>query len=139
MLRMVYVSSAVRKMDEPDLVELLRKVTTKNASLEITGLLLYHDGNFIQVLEGPEPAVRQVFATIGRDPRHRQVTVLLEEVSRERLFPEWSMGLRHLGRLNPEDRAACSTYISQPLTPIVLEKDPQRAMMLLQVFRHSLR
>ena len=46
-----YVSSAVRKLDDHELLEVLRVARKNNERLGVTGMLLYHDGNFMQILE----------------------------------------------------------------------------------------
>ncbi len=61
MLSLIYVSSSTRAFSDADLVALLEQSQEKNARLDITGMLLYKDGNFMQVLEGPDDAVRQLF------------------------------------------------------------------------------
>jgi hypothetical protein len=49
---LLYVISAVKPFSDSELVEMLVKTRAKNISLEITGMLLYKDGNFLQVMEG---------------------------------------------------------------------------------------
>ena len=67
------------------------------------GVLVAHDGWFLHVLEGPEAAVREVFAGIQRDPRHAEVVKLGEEPTETRLFGRWSLGCRVA---SPRDAAA---------------------------------
>jgi hypothetical protein len=59
-------------------------------------LLPYRDRDFMQLLDGEESVVRQLFGRIARDPRHRGVIVLVEENVAEPLFADWSMGFRNL-------------------------------------------
>ena len=49
MLSLVYVSSALREFSKSELVELLEKSRKKNTRLGLTGMLLYKEGNFIQL------------------------------------------------------------------------------------------
>ncbi len=55
-------------------------------------MLLFRNGYFLQLLEGPDQAVAPKKATIKHDDRHTKVTVLTEELIEERQFPEWTMG-----------------------------------------------
>ena len=98
MYRLIYVSTADRLMNQDQLVEILTKAREKNGHLGITGLLLYKEGNFMQLLEGEENAVRGLYDTIRRDPRHFDVTLLLSEPvqAKDRLFPDWTMGFQDL-------------------------------------------
>ena len=57
----------------------------------------YAQGRFLQVLEGPESAVRRLYATIRADPRHTNVETLLTTSAAERTFPNWEMGLERPG------------------------------------------
>lgn len=85
-------------MDERSLVELLETSRRNNAKLEISGMLLYADGNFIQYIEGPEANVGALYDRIATDPRHRNLTVLSEGETDSRRFPDWAMGVRPLSR-----------------------------------------
>jgi hypothetical protein len=103
MLRLLYVSSARALFSKLELSALLERSRANNESAQITGILLYKDGNFMQVLEGDEPAVTALYHRIGRDPRHFGAKILLREQVTERLFPDWSMGFRDLS--DPEIHA----------------------------------
>ncbi|RYY97603.1 MAG: BLUF domain-containing protein [Comamonadaceae bacterium] len=89
--RLLYVSSAVRKLSAEELERLLAAARITNGASDITGVLLYADGDFMQLLEGPADAVRQTFARIERSSMHRQVIVLLDQPAAERQFGRWSM------------------------------------------------
>ncbi|HVR76154.1 MAG TPA: BLUF domain-containing protein, partial [Planctomycetota bacterium] len=86
MFVLLYVSSAVKPFSQPALVKLLEKSHVNNAKRGITGMLLYKDGNFMQVLEGEEEAVRALYARIALDPRHRGLITLLQGPQAERQF-----------------------------------------------------
>lgn len=108
-LTIIYVSSARRLMKETELETLLAKARERNGQLGITGLLLYRDGNFMQLLEGPEAAVREVYAAIEKDDRHHQVIMLASDHDAEREFSEWTMAY---GRLDDAGWQALMQRIS---------------------------
>lgn len=58
----------------------------------LTGALLFSDGCFAQVLEGPLNAIEGAFERIQCDERHSEVTVLMSGPIDKRDFPDWSMG-----------------------------------------------
>lgn len=93
--QVVYESKATRPMSESDLRLLLEHARTKNERMGVTGLLLYAQERFLQVLEGPEPAVRSLYATIQEDSRHTDVETILTARPSERTFSDWEMGLEH--------------------------------------------
>lgn len=88
---LVYASTAASPLDDTQLDELLRAARRRNATLGISGLLLYRAGRFIQFLEGPEPEVRALYATIERDPRHLTPRILNEGHPEGRQFADWTM------------------------------------------------
>ena len=89
---LAYESQASVPLTAPDLLDLLSRSRAKNARLGVSGILLYRQGTFLQVLEGPRAEVDELYATIARDPRHREVSTVLAEDRRERRFPDWTMG-----------------------------------------------
>lgn len=77
---------------EADLMDILAASRQHNRLRGITGFLLYHRGEFVQLLEGERDAVRQVyFDYIVRDPRHTNVNLCWEFEIERRGFPDWSM------------------------------------------------
>ncbi|HEY0240653.1 MAG TPA: BLUF domain-containing protein [Friedmanniella sp.] len=89
---LAYVSEASAALTGPELLELLRRSREKNITLDVTGILLYRYGTFLQLLEGPQGSVDELYATIARDPRHHAVSTVLVEDRPERRFSDWTMG-----------------------------------------------
>lgn len=92
MKRIVYSSAATGFLDEKTLADILGVARVRNARRDISGMLLYRDGVFLQLLEGSAIELGVVFNSIRVDPRHQRVTVLVEETIPSRAFPAWSMG-----------------------------------------------
>jgi len=101
LFHLIYVSTAVVPMDDDDLVSLLRQARARNDRCQITGMLLYKDGHFMQVLEGEEETVMKVFADIQKDRRHKSVDTLRTEYIQFRNFPDWSMNFVNVDNLDP--------------------------------------
>jgi hypothetical protein len=135
---LIYVSSAVQLFSPENLVDLLQRSRHKNASLGITGMLLYKGGNFMQALEGPYQAVHDLYSTIALDPRHRSLSKLLEYPTKERKFADWTMGFTNLDGVRPVDDAGYSDILNQPLNSAWFREDPTRAQKLLSSFRKSM-
>lgn len=94
--RLVYISTAVELLEHGALREMVRRAAEKNASLGITGELMYSGGTFMQVLEGARGAVAPLFDRIAEDARHAFVRVIFQGPCAERMFEAWSMGLCNL-------------------------------------------
>ena len=92
MVQLVYASGAVCPFSKLDLDRLLLKARARNRAHGVTGMLLYHSGSFLQVLEGPVEGVDSIFASIERDPRHRNTKILQRKSISLREFTEWTMG-----------------------------------------------
>lgn len=90
--QLIYSSAAVYKLTEVELSRILLGARRRNAALGVTGMLLYNEGSFLQVLEGTAENVEALFERIGRDPRHGRLMVLLRRSVAARQFEAWSMG-----------------------------------------------
>jgi len=89
--RLIYSSEETGKMSRPDLEQMLAESQVRNAKRDITGVLVFVDGVFLQVLEGERSDVEDLMESIGRDPRHRDIKVFHEEEIEHRAFPTWRM------------------------------------------------
>ena len=96
MIRLSYASTATRPMTAAQLLAILQQCYGHNALNDITGLLLYGNGTFLQALEGDEEAVAALYARIGRDARHSHVTCLSRETIETRRYPGWTMEFRRM-------------------------------------------
>jgi hypothetical protein len=93
---LIYRSVASETPTEADLHRLLEHARAANAAREVTGMLLYQNGRYMQMLEGEEEVVRSLFASIAADGRHRMVKVLASGPLTKRHFSDWSMGFRNM-------------------------------------------
>lgn len=91
LLRLMYISEGGAGLGADALHAILDVSSRRNREVGITGALCLHDGFFGQILEGPEPAVRELFERIGADPRHTDPAILVEERAAHRLYGGWSM------------------------------------------------
>lgn len=93
---LIYLSRATQPFSDADLLALLTQARHYNASQDISGLLVYGNGQFLQVLEGEEEAVRTLYEHIRRDPRHRDVATFADKDIEARAFPDWGMAFQPL-------------------------------------------
>lgn len=96
MKRIIYCSQASSDISPEELVALLELSRRNNAPAGLSGMLLYSSQSFLQVLEGPEAALRSTYARILVDDRHRNLRLLLDADVSAPLFPDWSMGFEHV-------------------------------------------
>jgi len=139
LFRMAYVSAASKPFGKAELRSLLKQASERNAQAGATGMLLYKDGRFMQILEGPKAAVKTTFGRISKDPRHHGIIVILKESAEERHFPGWPMAFRDLD--SPEQRTVpgYSEFLNTPLTGKEFASTPSRCEKLLLLFRQDIR
>jgi len=92
MYQIVYTSTAHRNFSAADLNTVLHAARARNRALGVTGMMVFHDGTFLQALEGEDRAVNEIFARIRIDPRHGDLVVLHRGAGAEqRVFGDWPM------------------------------------------------
>jgi len=134
MFELAYTSRASEMMAPNQLEELLAEAIEFNTSHDITGLLLYNDGIFFQVLEGEEYAVRNLFANIKKDFRHYDVRTIYEQSLVQRHFKDWSM---RFFNVSPDLRQqGHSDIIHTKLNETENWVMPSTAMVLVDAFQH---
>jgi hypothetical protein len=90
---LIYGSHAVGETKPSDVMDILKVARKINKELEITGVLLYNKGWWLQVLEGSFSAVTSLFFNhIQKDKRHTNVTLLVLDPTTQRNFANWDMG-----------------------------------------------
>jgi hypothetical protein len=133
-----YVSSATQPFDAAELAALLDVSRTNNERDDITGMLLYKGGNFMQTVEGSLEAVELLRARLGGDPRHNGLMVLIEGTRPQRLFDGWTMGFRDLAGEDLSDVPGYSEFLDTPLTADAFGEDPDASQRLLLSFKRNM-
>jgi len=134
---LVYVSSAVELFTNDELEALLEKSRKNNHARDVTGMLLYKDGNFMQFLEGPRDNVVALSEKIKVDPRHHGMMVLLQEQKPERQFNEWSMGFKKYKSGEKITIPGYTNFLNLPLTSEEFLMNPSRTLQLLLSFKKT--
>ncbi len=135
LIHVIYNSSATHVFSDSELTELLTAARNKNAAVNVTGILLYVDGGFFQILEGPESAVDKLFTAIHSDPRHARVTTIIRESIPERSFNEWTMGFSQLTGSEIAEIDGLNDFFGTG--QVVTHLDAGRAKKLLTAFRQG--
>lgn len=90
----LYRSRATRHLKSPEILELLNRARLNNGDLNLTGMLLFHNGCFTQVLEGDRATVTRMKDKISSDGLHGDIVTLYEGEWESRVFSSWSMAFR---------------------------------------------
>ncbi|MEQ8473551.1 MAG: BLUF domain-containing protein [Marinoscillum sp.] len=91
MFELVYFSTADSGISQGDITNILNESKEFNSKNNVTGCLLYYNGEFLQILEGDKMVVQNLFASIKKDERHFNIMLLNEGYKDQRTFEGWSM------------------------------------------------
>lgn len=135
LIQLCYVSTSLRLVSRDDLTDILQSARRNNAQRNITGLLLYKDMSFLQILEGRRADVSDVYETIKSDPRHHRINTLFDNEVPEREFGEWAMGFYQPCTEEFEYLPNYSDFMQSGLIHRSLFEDQSRARGILEHFR----
>jgi hypothetical protein len=134
LVTVAYLSYATREMSDQDLKDLLVKARAKNRKDNITGMLLYRDKVFLQVLEGEQEIVEAMLKVICNDPRHHNVTVIYRTGIGQRAFADWQMGFNYVDEKVLREVEGYSNFLAKP-TPHNATHSQSMVRALLESFR----
>lgn len=137
LVSLVYVSFASHDMSDDELREILEVARRKNKELNVTGMLLYRDGFFIQALEGERNKVDPLYDKIAEDPRHRNVLKVYETEIKHRAFSDWSMGFNKISDEQIAQTPGFTEYLEKPDESHFFKDQPSRATKLLEQFKNQ--
>lgn len=112
----------------PGLVDfdILREAWAHNRDRGIGGYLLRTREAYFQWLEGPQAPLAELLERIARDPRHRDMTVLIEGPLAARNFSNWVMGY---DELTEAEAARLDIRADQTGTAAVLDVLREKALL----------
>jgi len=99
-----YVSTGCDGLRFEQIRDILQKSSENNQKVGVTGILLYCNKHFLQILEGDKEAVEEIFQRISIDHRHDNIIKLQSTYTSKRQFEKWNMGFKSYNReLKPLD------------------------------------
>jgi len=97
MIQIAYISTATKPMTTEQLIDLLKQSFKNNAATGVTGILIFGNATFLQVLEGEERVVDGLYEKIKKDPRHSSPSLLHRKPIERRQYDDWTMGFKRVG------------------------------------------
>ena len=125
----VYVSTAARPLALAVLRHIQERAQARNLNENVTGVLLYSDGAFMQYLEGPAQGLYRVYAVIKADPQHYGIVDLVREPIAEREFSGWSMAFRVVDAFGQSSEAEQDARLVQRLAAPVNQYSAARELL----------
>lgn len=139
LVQIAYASSATIPFTNQELIDLLNKSRAKNYEQDITGMLLYKDGNFLQILEGESETIKVTLRRIEEDPRHKGFLTIFKRNIDEREFPDWSMAFRNLQDTETQKIPGYNEFLNLSFDPESLRTKGSRVEGLIATFARSIR
>ncbi len=97
LIQLIYISRStftpakISNNIEPNVARILLKSRVNNKKNGLVGVLYFGDGCFFQCLEGEAEAVDQLYETLLKDTRHKDLKVFSRKSIDTLTFSDWSM------------------------------------------------
>lgn len=128
----VYLSYMTKNYTIEEMNELLDSFRRNNEIHDITGLMLYKDGNVIQLIEGKEDDVLKLYNNISNDKTHIHIIKLLHKQAENRMFSDWKMGFVNYNKTT-ENSYGFTKFLSEIKSDLC---DDDKIMSLFKLFKH---
>ncbi|AUC81519.1 BLUF domain-containing protein [Lacinutrix sp. Bg11-31] len=131
--RIVYTSQASKQFSKRSLLDLLHDSRAFNTIDNISGVLMHRNGCFLQVIEGESDVVNSLFIRLLKDPRHKEVKIILDSSVDSCLFSNWAMGCADFDDPELSMMPGIRTDLSDPkVIEDLIIKLPELATFLLE-------
>jgi hypothetical protein len=89
--RMAWSSVPSPSFSAAHLNEIVAPSRRNNERNDLSGMLLFTGAHFLEILEGDESALDELWPCLERDKRHCDLVRIGDELCADRWFPEWMM------------------------------------------------
>jgi len=135
--QLLYISAARHEFTEQELGDLLNLARARNQEKGVTGMLIYHEGSFIQALEGERAVVERLYEKIGMDSRHTESRVLFRGEIPHRDFENWSMGFYRSEQSKAENLEGFHQFLTRGFKNSDEDNNSSLARKALLAFREG--
>lgn len=104
----IYRSHAHSSISRTSIMKMIELANVHNIKSDVTGILIFNGIHFLQLLEGPQVQVNEIYSRICTDTRHYNIVELLNDVAPFRRFGNAGMELIDIDLHSNED---CLTAI----------------------------
>jgi Sensors of blue-light using FAD len=134
--QLVYVSNRKQNCTEKEIDKILDSCKKNNPSLDITGILLYSETKFIQMVEGEAKVIMELYDKIKKDSRHSTPILISYGPIREKAFPNWHMGSKNISKNEVEFNTDITSEEKVVFNNILSGKEDsdQKVLSLLKKF-----
>ena len=136
-IQISYISSATEPWSTQEVLGLLQKRRENNAGSGVTGMLLYGNETFLQVLEGEEKAIDDLVDRICNDPRHTNLQILYRRKIQRRQYSDWSMGFNRVSDKELQQVEGLRDFGEKDFNPEFLVQRTAVVQSLMDHFRNK--
>jgi hypothetical protein len=137
LIQLIYVSTATNELNDKEIRQILDSSIRHNTPQEVTGLLLYSHGSFMQVLEGEETAVDETMSRIKKDPLHHSILVMTRSPITVREFGTWAMAFRGIKAPDSATWPAYAPFFERGFNARLIDATPGVALEILRRFAET--
>lgn len=94
-----------------------------NPKQNITGALFFHQGKFLQLIEGSKDNLEKLMTHIATDPRHNNINRLIDQSIAERKLPNWNMDSLDLDKQDKLDQHELKLLTDVYTTNLIVNTD----------------
>lgn len=129
---LIYHSQARQNLCLEDVMSILNQSIINNRLNDIHGLLIFDNGRFVQILEGPKQKIDALFQTIYDDTRHNHVEISYKKFTSKAFFSSWNMSLYIEGAttLSSQQLQMCD-FLQQSNVRTILSGMPHEVQAIL--------
>jgi hypothetical protein len=135
MFYLLHVIFAIRLMDNDELLTLHQLSQKNNEKSEITGMLLYQEDNFMQMIEGNKAGVLELYDKVAMDKRHKDMYKIMSGQINKRNFNDWSMGFCNINETGHHSNY--EAFIQENIRLRTFEHDSQSAYDFIVKFNET--
>ncbi len=137
MYELLYTSVANHDFSSEELAGLLTGARATNKQEGITGLLVYHKREFMQLLEGEKEDVERIYSRIAEDPRHTSVNTFWQGEIPARTFRDWEMGFLNTDAIDLSDVSGYSALFEHGLSSLnTSEAESSGKSLMIDLSKH---
>jgi len=129
--QLIYTSQVAPGRNKEEIKELLNKAFKNNLEQRITGCIIFDGTYFLQVIEGEENAINQLYEKLVRDKRHRNLHLLGYKNIELRDFGDWDRAMLDDDVLVEN---FISTYVREKFF-LPMQYDYDQALIILKRFK----
>ena len=134
--QLVYVSNRKPNCSAEEIEKILESCKKNNAPLDITGVLLYSETKFIQLVEGDAKVILGLYDKIKKDNRHSNPMMISYNAIAAKSFPAWHMAKRDISKTDLEFKTDISGEDKKIFNSMLngKEESGQKVLNLLKKF-----